>query len=818
MSLKSVRIYLEKKESDFFTVLERDISQLVNCKLLIFDDLSALTFPSDSEPAIFLIWNDSNILTKQKTILDIYAETPYLLLSDNELTKSEMDQFAHPTHLHLTKGTYSFSLLNLMVNYAERIIDDMNHSIHYDSLRGQVVVLENVFEESLDMLLQVDPSSKLIINVNRQITIALGYTREEMIGKDFSIILPPAPIDEEDAFQGNMLETGYIRTKSGGLIPTESTFRLFPVNGKMAIWATYRDITERKEAEEKVREQKKFYEFILDNIDSYISVLDSNFKYEYSNPVFVSNREIRKWLEHKTDSDLADKLGYEIDFAEKRKQNLENALNKNEIVQFEELIQDHEENKKYLLRKYIPIADSKSNKKRVISYGIDITERKLSEERISYLAYYDSLTGLANRTLFVDQATQALKNQSTSDSLIACYFFDIDNFKFINESLGHTKGDILLQMVASRLKRVMSETHVVARFGGDEYAILKLGVANKSAAAEFAQKVLDILSQPFHIMGRDLYTTISMGIALSPNDGNTTLELLKNADMAMYKAKELGRNNFRFFTNELILRSEKRLYIENSLRKAIQNGELVLFFQPKISTLTNKVCGAEALIRWKHPERGWVPPSDFIPVAEDSGIIERLGDWVLEQTCKLKKEWEKEDLPNFTVSINVSGKQLTRSNWSYKVHQTIVTFEIKPEEIELELTESSIMENPEKSIEAFRYLSDFGVKVSIDDFGTGYSSLSYLKKIDADVIKIDRSFVMDLETDEDDRAICRAIINMAKSLGMEVIAEGVENEAQKNLLHEFGCHNIQGYFYSKPLPNEDFIKFVKNFNEKNRIR
>ena len=423
------------------------------------------------------------------------------------------------------------------------------------------------------------------------------------------------------------------------------------------------------------------------------------------------------------------------------------------------------------------------------------------------------MTGLANRTLFIDHANQALKNHKSTETLLAFYFFDIDNFKFINDSLGHTKGDILLQMVGARLKRVMTEVDTVARFGGDEFAILKVDVSNKSAAAEFAQKILDILSQPFHIMGRDLFTTISMGIALSPNDGVTSAELLKNSDMAMYKAKELGRNNYKFYTNELILRSEKRLYIENSLRKAIQNEELLLFFQPKISTITNQVCGAEALIRWKHPERGWVPPIEFIPVAEDSGIIERIGDWVLEEACRLKKQWSEKNLPSFPLSINVSGKQLARANWSHRVQATILQYGINPEEIELELTESSIMENPEKSIEAFEYLSELGIKVSIDDFGTGYSSLSYLKKINADVIKIDRSFVVDLELNEDDRAICKAIINMAHSLGLEVIAEGVENPAQRDLLHDLGCHMIQGYLYSKPLPEDEFVVFVQKFNE-----
>ncbi|EOQ89702.1 diguanylate cyclase (GGDEF) domain protein [Leptospira yanagawae serovar Saopaulo str. Sao Paulo = ATCC 700523] len=773
---------------------------------------------SIQESAVFLFWNDSKAMEKQKFVFEHFPESPYVILSTVSLSPDTLSQVAHPTFLHLAEPSYSVGNLDLVLNFAERLIEDMNRSIAYDKIREKVVVLENVFEESLDILMQIDPTTKQIINANKQAVVVLEFGLDEILGKEFSFFMPPVEIDEDAEFQGNLIESTALRSKSGRLIPTESSFRLFPVNGKMAIWATFRDITERKRSQEQVKNQKAFYEFILDNLDSDIAVLNSNFEYEYTNPVFLTNKEIRKWLYKKTDVDLAEKLDLAPEFYETRKKYLEVAAKENEIVEFEELIQDHNDKVTYLLRKYIPIDDSETKQKRFISFGVDITERKLSEERITYLAYYDALTGLSNRTLFIDHANQALKNHKSTESLLAFYFFDIDNFKFINDSLGHTKGDILLQMVGARLKRVMTEVDTVARFGGDEFAILKVDVPNKSAAAEFAQKILDILSQPFHIMGRDLFTTISMGIALSPNDGITSAELLKNSDMAMYKAKELGRNNYKFYTNELILRSEKRLYIENSLRKAIQNEELILFFQPKISTITNQVCGAEALIRWKHPERGWVPPIEFIPVAEDSGIIERIGDWVLEEACRLKKEWCEMDLPSFPLSINVSGKQLARSNWSHRVQATILQYGINPEEIELELTESSIMENPEKSIEAFEYLSELGIKVSIDDFGTGYSSLSYLKKIDADVIKIDRSFVVDLELNEDDRAICKAIINMAHSLGLEVIAEGVENAAQRDLLHDLGCHMIQGYLYSKPLPAEEFVAFVQKFNESTKTK
>ncbi|MDZ4725193.1 MAG: EAL domain-containing protein [Leptospira sp.] len=812
MSFQELTVYLEKKDNEFFSILESDIKNLSNTKTLIIINSIDFSGIKKIPGTIVLIWLDDSTLEKQKILLEQYPEIPYILLSEDHVNDFELTANAHPTKLFLTKSLYSPLFLQLMLDFAERFISDMNRSFEYDRMKEKIVELENIFEESLDIQIQIDPASKQIIGINKQALSVLGYSKEELIGQDFSILVPPVDLTVDAEFEGSLIAGSALKTKLGNSIPMESSFRLFPANGKMAVWTTFRDITERRIAQEQVKNQKAFYEFILDNIDSDISVLDSLFRYEYSNPKLVTIQETRNWLNQKSDFDFAMKMNYPPEFAEKRKKYLEIASKGNEIVEFEELIQDEHDEKKYILRKYIPIEESKTHKRRIISYGIDITDRKLSEERISYLAYYDALTGLSNRTLFIDHANQALKNPSTIGNIFAFYFFDIDNFKFINDSLGHAKGDMLLQMVGARLKRIMNEVDTVARFGGDEFAILKLDIDSKGKAAEFAQKILDILSQPFHITGRDLYTTISMGIALSPNDGSATQELLKNADMAMYKAKDLGRNNFRFYSPELIERSEKRLYIENSLRKAIQNNELSLFFQPQISMASGRVCGAEALIRWKHPERGWVPPNEFIPVAEDSGIIERIGDWVLEEACRNKKAWNQANLNGFNISINVSGKQLKRNSWAQKVQATLEHFQIKAEEIELELTESSIMENPEKSIEAFKYLSNLGIKVSIDDFGTGYSSLSYLKKIDADNLKIDRSFVIDLETNEDDQAICRAIINMATSLGMEVIAEGVETAEQRDLLKSIGCHIIQGYFYSRALPVDEFVAYVKKIN------
>jgi diguanylate cyclase (GGDEF)-like protein/PAS domain S-box-containing protein len=676
----------------------------------------------------------------------------------------------------------------------------------------RLAFFENTYEDSLDMMIQIDPADKRIIGANRRVLHTLGYTEEELIGKEFSLIVEADNDSGEGEIGDNSISSSQLKTKSGEIISIETSFRMFDLNGKLAIWVTFRDITEKKQAQLEVKNQKAFYEFILDNIDSDISVLNDQKQYEYANRVMFSHPEFKNWIKSKTDMELARKANLPEDVARIRTNFLDRALKENQIVEFEELISHGTQLKRYLLRKYIPIHDEYSNQKRIISYGIDITERKRSEERIGYLAFYDSLTGLSNRTLFSDHSNQALRNHKSGDKFIAIYFFDIDNFKFINDTLGHTKGDTLLQMVAARLQKFKEDVDTIARFGGDEFGILRVNVQDQDDAAQFALNIFKVLNQPFRIADREIFTSISMGIAISPTDGDSTSQLLKCADMAMYKAKEVGRNTFKFYTEELNQRSEKRLTLESALRKALQNKEFQLFFQPQIRLHTGKVSGAEALIRWKHPDKGWVSPVDFIPIAEDSGLIESIGDWVLEEACRIKKEIRNQYKEDWLLSVNVSGKQLARTNWAQRVELTIKNSGVDPREMEIELTESSIMENPERSIESFQYLSTLGIKISIDDFGTGYSSLSYLKKIDADYLKIDRSFIIDIEENEDDRAICRAIINMAVSLDMEVIAEGVENEKQRDILKSLGCHVIQGYFYSKPIPSDQFLAFLLGQN------
>lgn len=805
MLTSEAKLYFHPMVRSLLKEIQGDILEVINQS----------QFPSEEEidsgdfkPGVFFFWESipKHILNSTKESI---KESFYLLLSpgdaspQNNVTNGLESRIFFQPNFEFEQILF-VSILNRAISLSENIRLEQE----LKKAKSRLALFENTYEDSLDMMIQIDPTEKRIISANRRILHTLGYESEELIGKEFSLIVGADSESGESSVEDNAISGSLLKLKTGETISVETSFRMFDLDGKLAIWVTFRDVTEKRLAQLELNSQKAFYEFILDNIDSDISVLNDNKEYEYANRVMFSHPEMKTWIKSKTDIELVKKANLPEEIAKTRTNFLDRAIRENQIVEFEELVSHGTQVKKYLLRKYIPIHDSYSNQKRIISYGIDITDRKRSEERIGYLAFYDSLTGLTNRTLFSDHSNQALRNHQSTDKFIAIYFFDIDNFKFINDTLGHAKGDTLLQMVAARLQKFKNEVDTIARFGGDEFGILRVNVQDQDDAAQFALQIFKILNQPFRIAEREIFTSISMGIAMAPTDGDSTSQLLKCADLAMYKAKEVGRNTFKFYTDELNQRSEKRLTLESALRKALQNKEFQLFFQPQIRLQTGKVSGAEALIRWKHPEKGWVSPVDFIPIAEDSGLIESIGDWVLEEACRIKKEIKSKYKDEWLLSVNVSGKQLARASWVNNVENTIRTSGVDPAEMEIELTESSIMENPERSIESFQYLSTLGVKISIDDFGTGYSSLSYLKKIDADYLKIDRSFIIDIEGNENDRAICRAIINMAVSLDMEVIAEGVENEKQRDILKTMGCHVIQGYFYSKPIPSDQFLAFL----------
>ncbi|MGD8378845.1 MAG: EAL domain-containing protein [Gammaproteobacteria bacterium] len=434
----------------------------------------------------------------------------------------------------------------------------------------------------------------------------------------------------------------------------------------------------------------------------------------------------------------------------------------------------------------------------------DITERKQAEEQVHRLAHYDSLTDLPNRMLLRDRMSQGLSHVRRNGTKLAVLFLDLDRFKTVNDSLGHDIGDELLRTVARRLASVLRTHDTVSRQGGDEFVIVVLDVQSRQDVARVAAKLLEVVAQPYDINGEELHITPSVGISLYPDDGTEIETLIRNADAAMYQAKENGRFNFQFFTQDMSTVAMERLSLENSLRQALDRDEFVLRYQPQVSLSTGEIIGVEALIRWNHPKRGMVPPGDFIPLAEQTGLIVPIGEWVLATACRDNQAWRMAGLPALPVSVNLSAIQFRRRNLHRVIAGILAETGLPPELLELEVTESVVMHESHDAQLAVSRLNELGIRLAIDDFGTGYSSLGYIKRFRIDRLKIDQSFVRDAPRDPEDAAICRAIIMLAHSLRLQVIAEGVETEEQVAFLRDHQCDAIQGFCFSRPLPADDY--------------
>src|SRR5262245_31377123 len=444
---------------------------------------------------------------------------------------------------------------------------------------------------------------------------------------------------------------------------------------------------------------------------------------------------------------------------------------------------------------------------------IDITERKRAEEQVKHLAFHDPLTSLPNRLLFSDRLTLAVAQAHRHNQKLAVLFLDLDRFKIINDSLGHSVGDELLRQVAERIQEYVREGDTVARLGGDEFTLLVPGINAEEDAAKIARKICDAIHDPFWIDGRELFVTTSMGVAANPSDGHDAETLFRNADSAMYRAKEQGRDNYQLYTPAMNAKAVERLSLESRLRQAVANDELELHFQPFFDLKTTKVLGAEALLRWRHPELGLIPPGEFIPIAELSGLIVPIGEWVLRTACAEARKWHEKGFSGLTVSVNLSSRQFQQADLVSQVTNALADTGLEPDKLDLEITESNAMQNAEHSINTLWGLKKQGVRISMDDFGTGYSSLNYLKRFPIDRIKLDQSFVRDLPGDKDDAAIAMAVIAMGRSLELVVIAEGVETEEQLAFLKDRECDQLQGFLLSRPLPPEAFESFLQNSRE-----
>ena len=458
-----------------------------------------------------------------------------------------------------------------------------------------------------------------------------------------------------------------------------------------------------------------------------------------------------------------------------------------------------------------PLCDLEDRPTGLIAYLTDITERKLAEERLHHLAYYQELTGLPNRTLFGRLVDQALMVAQRNESTACVLYLDLNRFKLINGTLGRRVGDDLLRLVAERLRNALRDEDVVAHLSGDEFAVGLFDIRQHFEATTVAQKLQSALEAPFLVQGHDLRVGASIGISVYPQDGQDAETLLRMADIAMERAKEHAENPDRsvaFYRLDMNEGMQQRMLIESGLRHALGNGELILHYQPKFEIGSSRLVGAEALVRWKHPVRGMVPPIEFIPLAESTGLIVQVGEWVLEQACAQAAIWQRAGLPPFRLAVNVSAREFTPS-LPGRVAETLRRYRLDPHWLELEITESTLMHDIEHVIAIMDRISALGVALSLDDFGTGYSSLSYLKRFPIDTLKIDRSFTTGIPQDPSDCAIASTIIGMGRKLGHRVIAEGVETLEQLEFLRQAGCDEVQGYLYGKPLPAYEFEKSLR---------
>ncbi|KAA9028369.1 sensor domain-containing protein [Niallia endozanthoxylica] len=571
------------------------------------------------------------------------------------------------------------------------------------------------------------------------------------------------------------------------------------------------DITLRKQMEEELKSSEEKYRLITENTADLITTIDIEGNLLYISPSYMNflemdllelkSNNLYKWIVQEDHESFSNEVK---GIFTKRKQ----------FSQLEFRLQ--RVNGKYIEveAKINPIVDESGNVHSLVLVIRDITERKKNERTIYHIAYHDTLTGLPNRRFFMDCLYKAVRNAEDLNVKLGVMFIDVDKFKYINDSHGHEMGDQILIEVAKRIRKCLRSSDVVARFGGDEFTILLSNISGAKDVEIVAQRMVTLFREPVELEGHLFNLSCSIGIALYPSNGRVVDELLKRADIALYTVKEQGRNGFLFFHSDMEQKSLERILLENELRKAIQQQQFYIEYQPKKDLYTGELIGMEALVRWDHPELGRIAPDKFIPIAEETGLINPLGEWVLRQGCFQNKEWQNQGYMPLKLSVNLSVRQLTQPNFAGKIKEILSESGLDAKWLELEVTESILadIENSARTLEEIRNL---GIYVSIDDFGTGYSSFGYIKNLPIDTLKIDASFIRDIHLNKENKAIVKGIIDIAHTLNLNVIAEGVESQEQMQTLIENGCNQGQGFLFSKPLFRDEFEVYLKSVTKPN---
>ena len=587
---------------------------------------------------------------------------------------------------------------------------------------------------------------------------------------------------------------------------------LYDENGKaIRMIGTHTDITAEKEAEVAASEQHKYLQSIIDGVNDPIMVIKEDYNID------LMNSTLRKKLKNVKIADPEHPKCYEISHNRSTPcDGTDHPCPLKDVIDTKEhtvVIHDHYNSKgekRYVEISATPLFDHAHNCIGIIESERDVTEHvenqdKLEEQKniLHHQAHHDALTGLPNRVLFNDRLEQGIERSKRNKNILALFFIDLDHFKEINDSLGHTVGDEVLKLVTQRLLKIIRKEDTLARLGGDEFTIIIEGLGELEDASLLAEKILEVFAEPIIVKENRLYVSSSIGISLYPQDGKNAQDLLKYADAAMYKAKEEGRNNFQFYSVEMTELALERVVMEASLREALKNEDFMVYYQPQVNGQRNTLIGMEALVRWQHPTKGWVSPAKFIHLAEATGLIIELDRFVMKTAMTQMTKWYTAGLNPGVLALNLSLRQLQKKDFISMLENMMQETKCKPEWIELEVTEAQIMSNPEEITLVLNKIHALGIALSVDDYGTGYSSLVYLSRLPINKLKIDRSFVQKLPGDEDNATITKSVIALAKSLNLNVIAEGVETREQKEFLLESGCEDIQGYLYGKPMPKEE---------------
>jgi diguanylate cyclase (GGDEF)-like protein/PAS domain S-box-containing protein len=704
------------------------------------------------------------------------------------------------------------------IGYIATMTDLTEIKLIENQLRDNVTLSHTIFDSISDGLHGLNRNGEIIFE-NAAATTMLGWGLDEMIGRAAHKTIhhsrpdgSPYPQSEchiyatlNDGVTRNIQDEVFWR-KDGTSFPVEyiSAAMRNAAGDIIGTIVSFRDITDRKQAAIVLQQQNQFSEDIINSLPGVFYMLDMEGGFIRMNTQFM---EVTGYS--KTEFDRMNALDLfegedKIRISQRILEVFENGASDAEA----ELVTKTKRKIPYFFTGRRTNIDEQSY---LVGIGMDITEEKRAQERIEKLAHFDQLTGLPNRILLNDHFKYALSLAQRNNQPLAVMFLDIDHFKNINDTLGHSIGDLVLMEAAKRIKTALREEDTLSRQGGDEFILILPG-SDIDGAALIASKLINAVSQPCYVEQHELIVTPSIGIAVYPHDGTDLETLSKNADSAMYKAKREGRNDFRFYTPEMQVQSARNLKLAIALRHALARNELVLHYQPQLSMQDGHIIGAEALLRWQHPEIGMISPAEFIPIAEETGQIIQIGEWVLRAATKQLKDWMNGGLSPMVMAVNLSAVQFRQVNLPELVTRILDEVKLPHQYLELELTEAAMMDNPLAAIAVMDNLHEHGIRMSIDDFGTGYSSLSYLKKFKVYKLKIDQSFVRDISEDPEDKAIVSAIINLASSLGLQTIAEGVETASQLSFLRLQGCNEVQGYYFSKPLTVENFESFAKNNN------